>query len=59
MIHDVVDGIVSIEAAGRSYGVVIRCLAPDGEIVRLPEDYEMDVDATRQLRARMGASPGA
>ena len=51
-VDDVVDGIVSLDAAERSYGVVIRCLAID-DIVKLPEDYVIDEAATRTLRAKM------
>jgi N-methylhydantoinase B len=52
VLRDVVDGIVSLDEAERSYGVVIRCLAAD-DLVLLPEDYAIDEAATRTLRAKM------
>lgn len=50
VLADVVDGYVSIEAAEREYGVVIRCRKVAGEIVALPEDYELDREASERLR---------
>ena len=51
VLRDVVDGYVSIEAAEREYGVVIRYTGGDDRLVRLPEHYEIDADATARLRA--------
>lgn len=50
---DVVDEKVSIEAARERYGVVIHYTGAADALVRLPEDYSLDVDATRTLRARL------
>jgi N-methylhydantoinase B len=50
VLADVVNGYVSIEAAGRDYGVVVRYLGTPNQLVRLPKDYAIDWDATRALR---------
>jgi N-methylhydantoinase B len=47
---DIVNGYVSIEAAARDYGVVVRYLGEPDRLVRLPEHYEIDEEATAQLR---------
>jgi N-methylhydantoinase B len=52
VLQDVVDGKVSIESAERDYGVVIRYDGKPDAIVRLPEDYALDVEATHRLRNR-------
>ena len=44
-------GFVSIEAAEREYGVVIRYTGGADRLVRLPEHYAIDADATARLRA--------
>jgi N-methylhydantoinase B len=51
VLDDVVNGYVSIEAAQREYGVVIRYLGRPDQLVRLPQDYAIDWEATRSLRA--------
>ena len=51
VLHDVVDGYVSIKAAEREYGVVVRFLGAPGQLVRLPKHYEIDWEATETLRA--------
>ncbi|MFQ5426937.1 MAG: hydantoinase B/oxoprolinase family protein, partial [Gaiellales bacterium] len=58
VLADVVDGHVSIEAAEREYGVVIRRLKDAAKRIHLPEDYELDTEASERLRAeRRRASP--
>jgi len=52
VLDDVVNGYVSIEAAAREYGVVIRYLGSADRLVRPPEMYEMDVKGTEGLRGR-------
>jgi N-methylhydantoinase B len=52
VLDDVVNGYVSIEAAEREYGVRITCSRHAGERVILPERYALDLEATRNLRAR-------
>jgi len=52
VLRDVVDGYVSIEAAGRDYGVAVRFLGEPDQLVRLPLHYAIDWKATRQLRAQ-------
>ena len=51
VLADVVDGYVSIDAARELYGVDIEYLGEPGRLVRMPEDYRIDVVATRALRA--------
>ncbi len=47
MLRDVVLGFVSIEAAERDYGVVIRYTGGADRLVRLPEHYAIDADGDR------------
>jgi len=55
VLQDVVDEKVSIEAAERDYGVVVRFTGRPDAIVRLPEDYALDRDATARARESWGA----
>jgi len=57
VLADVVEGYVSAEAAARDYGVVVRCTAPPGSLVVLPEDWAVDEAATAALRAERGGAP--
>jgi len=41
---------VSLEAAERAYGVVIRYLGSQDQLVRPPELYEIDEEATSARR---------
>jgi N-methylhydantoinase B len=50
VMRDVVDEKVSIAAAAQEYGVVIRYHGSPDAIVRLPEDYSLDLEATRRRR---------
>ena len=50
VLADVVNGYVSIAAAERAYGVLVRYLGVEDQLVRLPEQYEIDWDATGRLR---------
>ena len=50
VLADVINGYVSIAAAEREYGVLVRYLGREDQLVRLPEHYVIDWDATAQLR---------
>ncbi len=50
VLDDVVKGYVSIEAAAREYGVVVVDTGLPDRLVRLPEHYRIDREATRGLR---------
>ncbi|MDQ3248276.1 MAG: hydantoinase B/oxoprolinase family protein, partial [Chloroflexota bacterium] len=51
VLDDVVNGYVSLAAAEREYGVVVRYLGTPDQLVRLPEHYSIDEAATAYLRA--------
>ena len=46
-----VNGYVSIEAAKETYGVVVDFIGKADSLVRLPEHYRLDRQATEALRA--------
>lgn len=48
---DVVDGYVSIERAREDYGVVVEYVGPPGRLVRTPDLFRIDWQATQHLRA--------
>lgn len=48
--QDVIYGYVTPEAAAKEYGVVVRYIGRQDELVRLPEQYVIDEEATRKLR---------
>jgi N-methylhydantoinase B len=48
--RDVVAGYVSPAAAERDYGVVVRYTGRPDALVRLADDYVLDVQATAALR---------
>ena len=50
VLNDVVNGYVSLEAAEREYGVVIRYLGSQDQLVRPPELYVIDREATSARR---------
>jgi N-methylhydantoinase B len=50
VLADVINGYVSLAAAEREYGVLVRYLGADDQLVRLPEHYAIDWDATARLR---------
>ena len=50
VLNDVVNGYVSLEAAEREYGVVIRYLGSQDLLVRPPKLYVIDEAATQALR---------
>lgn len=50
VLEDVVSGYVSLEAAARDYGVAVRYIGAAEQLVRLPEHYQIDWDATHALR---------
>lgn len=51
VMQDVLNGYVSIEAAARDYGVVIRSTQRPDEQIRLPRHLSIDEPATAALRA--------
>ncbi len=51
VLNDVVNGYVSLEAAEREYGVVIRYVGNQHQLVRPPELYIVDEAATKLQRA--------
>jgi N-methylhydantoinase B len=51
VLADVVSGYVTIEGAERDYGVVVKYLGTLDQLVRLPEHYAVDEEATARLRA--------
>ena len=57
VLWDVIEGYVSIEAARRDYGVAVDYLGAEEQLVRLPDDYRLDLDATERLRAANPRSP--
>src|SRR5256885_160486 len=54
VLEDIVNGYVSIEAAEREYGVVVRYLGAPDQLVRLPEHHRIDDEATARCRTRSG-----
>ena len=55
VLRDVVEEKVSIAAAASEYGVVVKYLGAPDAIVRLPEDYSVDDEATARRRADAAA----
>jgi N-methylhydantoinase B len=53
VLDDVVNGYVSLEAAEREYGVVIRYLGSQDQLVRPHELYVIDEEATSARRSTM------
>jgi N-methylhydantoinase B len=51
VLNDVINGYVSLEAADREYGVIIRYLGDQSQLVRPPELYVIDEAATKLRRA--------
>ena len=59
VLQDVLNGYVSIEAAAREYGVVVRSTKRADEQVSLPRHFSVDMPATADLRrARSPHLPG-
>jgi N-methylhydantoinase B len=52
VLGDVVAGYVSVGAAEREYGVAVRYLGSENQLVRLPKHYAIDTKATAKLRQR-------
>ena len=50
MLADVVDGYVTLDGARERYGVAIRYIGAEDAIVRGPETFEVDTEATARLR---------
>lgn len=59
VLWDVVEGYVSLAAAEREYGVVIRFLGRPDQLVRLPAHYAIDLEATMRRRAEARPGPGS
>ena len=53
---DVANEYVSIAAAERDYGVVLRYLGGADRLVRLPDHYVIDWPATEQIRREVGSA---
>jgi N-methylhydantoinase B len=51
VLNDVVNGYVSLEAAEHEYGVIVRYLGSQKQLVRLPHLYVIDEAATTALRS--------
>src|SRR5712692_7994782 len=51
VLNDVVNGYVSLEAAEREYGVIVRYLGSQKQFVRLPHLFVIDEAATTALRS--------
>ena len=51
VLNDVIDGYVSIKAARETYKVAIGFIGKPDSLVRLPEHYKLDLQATAQLRS--------
>ncbi len=51
VMHDVVEGYVSLGAARDEYGVAVRYVGPADALVRPPEYYRLDDEETERLRA--------
>jgi N-methylhydantoinase B len=51
VLNDVINGYVSLEAADHEYGVIIRYLGSQDQLVRPPELYIIDEAATKLRRA--------
>ena len=52
VLEDVINGYVSVKAAEQEYGVAIQYLGVPEQLVRLPEDYEIDAAATARRRTQ-------
>jgi len=52
VLADVINAYVSIDAAEREYGVLVRYLGTEDQLVRLPEHYAIDWETTARLRRR-------
>ena len=50
VLADVVDGYVTLDGARERYGVAIRYIGAEDAIVRGPETFEVDTEATARLR---------
>ena len=53
VLNDVVNGYISLEAAEKEYGVIVRYLGEPDQIVRLPNLYIIDEEATASLRTTL------
>ena len=53
VLNDVINGYVSLAAAEREYGVVVHYVGNEDQIVRTPEFYRIDEEATEVRRAAL------
>ena len=51
VLNDVINGYVSIKQAEIQYGVIVRYSGKPDHLVRLPDEYSLDFEATKTLRA--------
>ncbi len=56
VLDDVLNGYVTIEAAARDYGVVVRSSKRSDEQVSLPRHFSIDAEATQALRQNSGTT---
>ena len=56
VLRDVIEGYVSIAGAERDYGAVVEYTGGPDRLVRLPEHYRLDEEATRRLRQKRTAA---
>ena len=56
VLRDVIEGYASIEGAERDYGAVVEYIGGPDRLVRLPEHYRLDEEATRRLRRERTAA---
>jgi len=53
VLNDVINGYVSVAGAEREYGVVVRYVGNEDQIVRTPEFYRIDEEATELRRVAL------
>ena len=56
VLRDVIEGYASIEGAERDYGAVVEYIGGPDRLVRLPEHYRLDEEATSRLRRERTAA---
>jgi len=53
VLNDVIMGYVSIDSARTQYGVVVNFTGQTTDLVRPPEDYQVDLEATEEARRQI------
>ena len=56
VLDDVVNGYVGVDAAREVYGVEVAYVGDPDAVVRPPESYRVDEEATARLRADVTAA---